>query len=113
MAKRQYNRRTDEERIAELEQKIEEQREKIRQRHLKARALSPVVQEIPKVQKRLQRFAQLAMDNDRPDIANSTSMFLAGLHRIYEEERKPTKSEQAELDAFENAMASATSDFAR
>ncbi|MEO0649382.1 MAG: hypothetical protein AAFZ65_01740, partial [Planctomycetota bacterium] len=49
----------------------------------------PVIKDIPRVQKRLQRFAQLAVDNDRQDIANSVSMFLAGLNRIYSEATPP------------------------
>ena len=94
MTKRQYRRRTDDERIADLERQIEEQRQRIREREAKAREINPAVKEIPRIAKRLQRFAQLAMDENRQDIANSTSMFLAGLHRIYEEERKPTKAER-------------------
>ena len=104
MTKRQYNRRTDDERIADLERQIELQKEKIATRRAKEREVSPVVKEIPKIARRLQKFAQLAMDNNRADIANSTSMFLAGLHRIHEEERKPTKAELDEVDQLESAV---------
>lgn len=102
MSKRQYTRRTPEERIADLEAEIAKQKDKIRERKAKREAVSPVVKEIPKLAKRLQQFAQLATDHGRYDIANTTSMFLAGLHRIHEEERKPSR---AELEALESEAA--------
>jgi molecular chaperone GrpE (heat shock protein) len=67
------------ERVAALQQRIAE---------LKARQVArekredPVVREIPKVHRRLRKFAQLAMDNQRPDIANSALAFMASMDRI-------------------------------
>lgn len=92
-AKRSYRRRTDEERIADLEAKIQDIRTRQKQ---KERRTSPVLQEIPKVQRRLRKFAQMAMDHQRPDIANSTTAFVTALERF--------------LDAREDTRARAASD---
>jgi hypothetical protein len=80
--KRTYSRRSDTTRIAEMEAKIAELRKKIDQR---ARPDQDVVNEVPKIQKRLRDFAQLAMENGRHDIANSTMAFMAGLERMKED----------------------------
>lgn len=78
-AKRKYTRRTEEERIAELEKKIAD----LKQRQAaKSRKDDPIVKGIPKVVRSLRKFAQVAMDNKRPDIANTTSGFAAALDRI-------------------------------
>ena len=87
---RKYRRRTDAERIAELESRIADI--KARQ-SVRAKKNNPVLKEIPKVQRRLRKFAQLAMDNNRPDLANSTTAFNAGLERILRSEVK--KASQA------------------
>jgi hypothetical protein len=77
--KRSYRRRTDEERISELEEKIKE----IKQRQeVKKQRDDPVIREIPKIQRRLRTFAQSAMDHQRPDIANSTTAFVSSLDRF-------------------------------
>lgn len=81
--RRRYSRRSDDERIQELEQRIEELKAKQAAREKRD---DPVVREIPKVQKRLRRFAQLAMDHNRPDIANTTTAFAAALERILRSE---------------------------
>jgi len=90
--KRKYTRRSDEERIAELESRIAELREK---QALKSKKDDPVLREIPKVQRRLRKFAQLAMDNGRPDIANSITAFTAGLERTLRDELKKAGREPA------------------
>lgn len=77
--KRTYRRRTDEERIDELEQKLQEMRQRLA---VKQRQDSAVLRDIPRVQRRLRKFAQLAMDHDREDLANSTLAFVAGLDRM-------------------------------
>jgi hypothetical protein len=77
--KRTYNRRSDDERIADLQARISELQEKL---ETKQRPDLVVVREVPKLQKRLREFAQLANQNGRPDIANSTIAFLAGLERM-------------------------------
>ena len=77
--KRPYNRRSDDQRIAELQSKIEELKRKVDNRH---RPDQVVVREIPKLQKRLRDFAQLSADNGREDIANTVVAFIAGLDRM-------------------------------
>ncbi|MEW6072521.1 MAG: hypothetical protein AB1726_08010 [Planctomycetota bacterium] len=82
-SRRQYRRRSDDERIAELERRIEDLKAK---QAVKKKQTDPVLREIPKVQRRLRRFAQYAMDNNRPDIANSATAFSASLERILRSE---------------------------
>lgn len=77
--KRKYRRRTDEERIAELQSKIAAIQKK---QELKERKDSPVIKEIPRIQRRLNKFAQMALDHGREDLANSTRAFVAGLDRV-------------------------------
>ena len=80
--KRKYNRRTDEERIAELESKIAMIKNRV---EAKKRRDSPVVKEVPKIQRSLRKFAQLAQEHGREDISNSATAFAAGLERLIEE----------------------------
>jgi hypothetical protein len=86
--KRNYRRRTDADRIAEMEAKIVELREKIDTRD---RADQAVVDEVPKIQKRLREFAQLAMSHGRHDVANSTMAFMAGLERMKDDHPEPLR----------------------
>lgn len=96
--RRKYKRRTDEERIAELQAKIDE---------IKAREASkkkkddPLLREIPKVGRRLRKFAQLAADHRRLDIVNMTTAFVASLERIHQAESKESRPlTEAELEAL-------------
>ena len=82
-SRRRYRRRTEEERIAELEKKIEALKKRQASR---TRKDDPILKEIPKVSRRLRKFAQLAMDHRRPDIANTSSGFAAALDRILHNE---------------------------
>ena len=77
--KRTYQRRDDEARIAEMQAKIAKLREKIDTR---SRGDQEVVNEVPKLLKRLRDFAQLAMQSGRHDMANTTMAFMAGLERM-------------------------------
>jgi hypothetical protein len=80
--RRTYTRRSDEERIADLERRIEElKRREAEKEAKKAVEIDPVLKEIPKVNRRVRKFAQLAMDHNRPDIANTASAFAAVLER--------------------------------
>lgn len=93
--RKKYKRRTDEERIADLERRISDL--KARQA-AKERKDDPILREIPKVQRRLRKFAQLALDGNRPDIANSTTAFNAGLERILRSELKRLAARPVEED---------------
>jgi len=93
--RRKYHRRSPDERIAELERRISELKLKQQVREKKD---DPVLREIPKVQRRLRKFAQLAMNNQRPDIANSITAFTAGLERILHAELGRNRAAEAEAD---------------
>jgi len=90
--RRRYTRRTDKERISDLEARIAELKLKQASRE---RQSDPVLKEIPKLQRRLRKFAQFAMDNNRPDIANSTTAFSAGLERILSSEANRAERSEA------------------
>jgi hypothetical protein len=77
--KRTYRRRSEAERIVELEQRIKDIKTKL---EAKGRQDSPVLKQIPKLQTRLRKFAQLSMECGRPDVSNTTIAFVAGLDRI-------------------------------
>lgn len=78
MSKRPYKRRTEEEKIAELEAKIVELKTRA---ELKQRKDGPVLRELRKVKKTLGRFVQTAYDCERSDLATMAEAFLAGLER--------------------------------
>jgi hypothetical protein len=80
---RKYRRRTDEERVADLERRIADLKAKQKARE---KLDDPVLREIPKLQKRLRKLAQLALDHNRTDISNSITAFSAGLERILRSE---------------------------
>lgn len=86
--KRSYRKRNDSDRIAEMEAKIVALRQKIETRD---RADQAVIDEVPKIQKRLRDFAQLAMSLGRHDIANSTMAFMAGLERMKDDQPEPLR----------------------
>jgi hypothetical protein len=93
-ARRKYQRRTDEQRIADLEKRIADLKARAAEREKKT---DPVIREIPKVQRRLRKFAQLAMERKRPDIANTTTAFAAALERILRSELGQSKDRNASL----------------
>jgi len=83
--KRKYTRRTEEERIAELEKRIKDIQARVQ---AKKRRDSPVLKEIPKIKRKLKQFAQLAQDHGRADVANSTMAFMTSLDRVSEPEEQ-------------------------
>ena len=76
--KRKYTRRTEEDRILELESRIQEMKNKIVARKQKD---SPLMKAHAKMQARLRKFADLAMECGRADVSNSAVAFAAGLGR--------------------------------
>lgn len=78
MPKRQYNRRSDEERIADIQRQIEELRERAER---KAREDDQLLKGYSKLQGALRNFIQLAHDRGRGDIGNMVEAFAAGLQR--------------------------------
>ncbi len=78
MAKRSYQRSSEDERIQALEAKIATLRERMQK---KQRKDGPVLKEFKKVQKVLRHFSQTAHDHTRGDIGNMVDAFCAGLER--------------------------------
>ena len=78
VTKRSYNRRTEEDKIRELEEKVASLKAKV---EAKQRPDLPVVREWPKMQRALKNFAQLAMEHGREDLAISVQAFMAGTER--------------------------------
>jgi len=91
-AKRPYNRRSDEDQIAELQAKIDQLQKQVES---KSRPDLPALREIPKVQNRLRKFAQLAINCGRADLANSTMAFIAGLDRTLDDSGLPRRRSRA------------------
>jgi hypothetical protein len=87
-AKRAYHRRSEDQRIADLEAKIQ----KIKARmEIRQRKDSPVLREVMRVQRVLRRFAQTAQDHGRSDLAMSTQAFAAGLDRLVSTPDEPVR----------------------
>jgi len=99
MSKRQYTRRTDEEMIADLEAKISSIKGRI---ETKQRQDSPVIKKWKRVQKTLANFAQLAMDHDRADVANSVTAFVAGTGRLVDELPKAQPKKRSTKESVES-----------
>jgi len=79
---RPSGRRSDEERIAELQRRIQDLQVKAEAQLQKANAPDhAVLKSIPKLARHLRKFADLAMAKGRSDIATSTWAFMAGLER--------------------------------
>ena len=81
-SKRSYERRSDDQRIADLQQKIQSLQVKAQAKIEKEMSADhAVLKSIPKLARHLRKFADLAMSNGRQDIATSTWAFMAGLER--------------------------------
>lgn len=78
MAKRNHERRSPDDRIKELEEKIAALKVRLER---KQRKDGPVVKEFKKVQRILRHFAQTAHQHSRGDIGNMVEAFTAGLER--------------------------------
>lgn len=78
MSKRTYIRRTEEERIHDLEEKLAQVKARLEAKQNKN---SPILREWARVQRVLKKFGQAAMDNGRQDLALSAQAFAAGLER--------------------------------
>jgi len=79
---RQYQRRSPDQKIAELQQKIAALQAR---KEAKAKKSDPVLKEALKLHRRLKAFVKLALEQRRPDIANSALGFKANLERLVEE----------------------------
>jgi hypothetical protein len=95
VTKRSYNRRSEEDQIRELQEKVAELKA---QAEAKARKEQPVVREWPKVQKALRAFAQIAMENKREDLAISAQAFMAGIERTLDPEVGASRGRRRDKD---------------
>ena len=93
--RRSYHRRSADQRIADLEQKIAQLKSKQTARDKKE---DPVLREIQKLLKRLKRFVQHAHDHKRPDVANSVMGFKSMLERILATELGASSDERGGRD---------------
>ena len=84
--------------IADLETKISGLKNRIES---KKRKDSPVLKKWKRVQKTLGAFAQLSMDHDRADVANSVSAFVAGTNRLVHELPKAPKKPRVQVERVE------------
>jgi hypothetical protein len=91
--KRSYTRRSEDERIADLQEKIQEIKARLEQ---KQRKDSPVLRELSKVRRMLRKFAQTALDHGRSDLALSTEAFVAGLERAASTPEEPARRRSRE-----------------
>ena len=73
MTKRTYNRRSDEEIIADLEQQVAGLKRKIEDSN---RSDLPILERLPKIKRTMTAFSQLCMDNGRRDMANTVLAFV-------------------------------------
>lgn len=92
--RRSYNRRSPEERVAELERKIADLKAK---KTARVKKDDPVLREMQKLLQKLKRFVQLALDNNRPDIANSALGFKSMLERIIQSELGAAASDEPDI----------------
>ncbi len=97
MAKRSYNRRSDEQLINDLQDQIKRVEARLQ---AKDRVDAPVLKEVPKVARTLRRFAQIATDHDRTDLSNMAIAFLSGLERAaMEMPQKTTKKSRSRRES--------------
>jgi hypothetical protein len=87
-AKRSYNRRSEDQRIADLQAKIQKIKERMEN---KQRKDSPLLREVARVQRVLRKFAQTAQDHGRADVSMSTEAFVAGLERLVNTPEEPVR----------------------
>ena len=81
-SKRVNERPSDDQRIANLQRRIQDLQVKAEAKLQKSNAPDhAVLKSIPKLARQLRKFADLAMANGRSDLATSTWAFMAGLER--------------------------------
>ena len=96
MAKRSYNRRSDEELIEDLQERIKKIEGRLQARQ---RPDARVLKELPKVKRSMARFAQLCMDHQRNDLSNSIVAFLATLENQAKQLPESARSREHEIEA--------------
>lgn len=82
-SKRQYRRRSDEERLEELQARLAKLKDRVADRKRKD---SPLHRELARTRRSVRSLAQAAQDQERSDIATAALAFLAGLERMVDSE---------------------------
>ncbi len=93
MSKRSYNRRTDDEIIQDLQERIQSIEAR---RQARDRGDAPVLKEIPKVKRQLAKFAQTCMDHERSDLSNTVMAFLSTLEVQAKQTPAPARVSEAQ-----------------
>lgn len=88
MAKRAYNRRSDEAIIEELQMKLQRVQARVEARE---RPDAPVFKEVAKLNRNLRKFATVAAEYGREDLVNMVEAFGSGLERAAQE-GKPSRA---------------------
>lgn len=98
-AKRSYRRRSDDERLAELQKKLEHAQQRLKEREERKEAEkhvpNPATLKIPAIIKKLREFAAYSHINGRLDYYNSTIAFVAMMDRLYHEDMHDPNGEAA------------------
>ena len=84
MTKRKYQRRSDDELIADYESKIADLQKKMQ---ASEREDVRVLKDLPKLRRQLGKFSQLCMDSGRADLSNSILAFLTTFEIQAKDER--------------------------
>ncbi|TAJ07468.1 MAG: hypothetical protein EPO68_16555 [Planctomycetota bacterium] len=98
-SKRSYRRRSDDERLAELQHKLEQAQQRLKHREerkeLAKHVPNPATLKLPVIIKKLREFAAYAHINGRLDYYNSTIAFVAMMDRLYHEDMHDPNGEEA------------------
>lgn len=98
-SKRSYRRRSDDERIADLQRKLEQAQQRLKAREERKEAAkhvpNPATLKIPVIIKKLREFAAFAHIHGRLDYYNSTIAFVAMMDRLYHEDMHDPSAEEA------------------
>ena len=94
-AQRSYSRRSDDQRISELQAKIDALQQRL---EAQRRVDQEVLKHAPKLIGQLRNFAKLAAHNGRVDITNTTVAFMAGLERMLDSPPEVQRRARRALD---------------
>lgn len=97
--KRAYRRKSNEERLEALEARLQLMKRRLAERDARTHPDAIVAREIKKLQAKLRKFGNFALEHKRADLSNSTYAFVAMLERVVQQDRDPEGREQA--DALE------------
>jgi hypothetical protein len=107
VSKRAYRRRSDDERLAQLQRKLEQAQQRLKLREVRKELAkhvpNPATLKLPAIIKKLLEFAAYARINGRLDYYNSTIAFVAMMDRLYHEDMHDPNAEEATAEEGLNA----------